>query len=362
MYCLEISLDLISSVPEIAPMDAGTPSGRPAKPVSLKDVAQRAGVSYSLVSKVLRQRMGNTGVRGELREKIIRLANEMNYQPHPLAANFKLGRKGAVGVMLHPFGAPGSGLAEDFLRGVSSSLDMHGLRMWLHFFDADADLLAHISQRIRRDADGLIIAGVPHPATYATIKRLHETGLPVVTMFEREPIPGVPNVSVDRHAQGYLPTTHLLRHGCRRIAHIVRERHGERYRGALTAHAEAGIASNTALVFEAENYLANTGAAAVAYWQRTGLTFDAVLTQSDQQAFGAISALTRLGLTVPEQVRVTGVDDSPLAEIAPVPITSVTAEMAAVGRHTVAKLIARLTGTTPASELITPKLVLRTSA
>jgi LacI family transcriptional regulator len=333
-----------------------------AKSVSLKDIAQELGISYSLVSKVLNGKMGNTGVRDELRDTIISTARKMNYRPNSLASALKGGRKGAVGVMLHPVGEPGSGLITSFLRGVSAGLDERGARMWLRFFEFDAELLKHIDQRLRHDVDGLIVAGVPHPATYAMLSGLHLSGLPIVSMLERDNIPGVTNVSPDRQMQGELAARHLLSLGCTRIAHIFVPGMQLRYDGSLAAHAAHGVELDPRLVYPADGYTKATGAAAVRHWLETGLKFDGILAQSDPQAAGVIEELQRRGIRVPADVRVVGVDNSPLCDVVSVTITSVTAEMAAVGRLAADLLARKMNGENVESVKITPKLVVRDSA
>ena len=333
-----------------------------ARPPSLKDIAHELGISYSLVSKVLNGKMGTTGVRPELKESILSTARRLNYSPHPLATALKDGRKGAVGVMLHPVGEPGSGLITSFLRGVSAGLDERGLRMWLRFFEFDDELLQHIDQRLRRDVDGLIVAGVPHPATYAMLNELHLSGLPIVSMLERDSIPGVTNVSPDRPMQGELAARHLLARGCLRIAHIFVPGMQLRYDGSLAAHAQRSVPPAPRLVYSADGYTIASGESAVRHWLERGLEFDGVMAQSDPQAAGVINELLRHGISVPGKVRVIGVDNSPLCDACTVPITSITAEMAQVGRLAADLLTRKLDGEIVESVKLPPRLIIRASA
>lgn len=340
------------------------PQRRPTrnKPVSLKDIAARAGVSHALVSVVLRGQMGNVGVREEVREKIIRIAAEMKYRPHSLAADLKVGRKGAIGVLFHSIGERGSELSEALLRGISAGFSQHGLRMWLTFFEFDIQLMETISIRMRHDVDGLIVAGVPHPSTNALIKELHAEGLPIVTMMEEAPIQGIANVSQDRYMQGRLAARHLLAKGCRRIAYMMTSDSNSRYRGIVDAHHEAGAEFLPELHYPCANFMVEQGEAAVAHWLAEGLTFDAVLAQSDHQASGAIQALQRAGLRVPDDVRVTGMDNSILAEAGPVKITSISSEMETVGLQLVDTLVALTKGLEVESRRIPVRLIERASA
>ncbi|MET0262681.1 MAG: LacI family DNA-binding transcriptional regulator, partial [Rariglobus sp.] len=172
------------------------------KAVSLKDIAEVLGVSYSLVSKVMGGKMGNTRARPEIVEAIQKKAAELNYQPHPLAGALKSGRKGAVGVLIHSIGEEGTEIAANLLRGISAGLDEKRLRLWLRFFESDDEFLLHFDKRARHDMDGVIVAGIAHPATFELIKKLHLSGLPVVSVLESSTIPEVSNIVPDTMQQG----------------------------------------------------------------------------------------------------------------------------------------------------------------
>jgi LacI family transcriptional regulator len=329
--------------------------------VSLKDVAAELGVSYSLVSKVLSGRLGNTGVRPEVKEAIFKKAEQMNYRPHPLATALKMGRKGAVGVLVHPIGERGSELAHDILSGLSRGLDEHGLRLWLRFFETDAEFTSRFDQRMRSEVDGLIVVGPPHPSIYDLLIELNKGGLPIITAFEETPIAGVPNVTENTARQCHLATRHLLARGASRLVHLKGSM-SARYEGFLTAHREAGVPVDPRLVIDCGDYRIESGTRAVARLLDAGIPFDGVVAQSDHQALGAVHELLRRGKRVPEDVRVTGVDDSALCLACQVPLTSATSEMERVGQATANLLFQLLEGGEAESLVIEPRLVIRASS
>lgn len=329
--------------------------------VSLKDVARELGVSYSLVSKVLSGRLGNTGVRPEIKDAILKKAEEMNYRPHPLATALKRGRKGAVGVLVHPIGERGSELAQDVLRGLSRGMDEHGLRLWLRFFETDEEFSKQFDQRLRSEVDGLIVVGLPHPSIYDLLLELHRGGLPIVTAFEEKPISGVANVTEDTFRQCYLATQHLLARGARRLVHL-RSALPARFEGFLAAHRDAGVPVDMRLVVPCDDFRVATGARATAGLLDGGGAFDGLVAQSDHQALGAVHELLRRGLRVPEDVRVTGVDDSAMAQACMVPLTSATSEMERVGYSTANLLARAIEGEATESIMIEPRLAIRASS
>ncbi len=344
------------------------PSRKRHHATSLKDIAQALGVSYSLVSKVMGGNMGNTRARPEVIQAIEAKAREMEYHPHPLASALKRGRKGAVGVLIHPVGEEGTEIATKLLRGISTGLDEHRMRLWLRFYGTDDDAFKHLDKRARSEMDGLIVVGVVHDTTLDLVAKLHAAGMPVVTVFDRDQRPGLTNVISDVAQQGYLATEHLLAEGCRRIAHLVTTpmpdpEDSDRYRGFLAAHRAHGVAPDPALMFRAPNFKLSSGELAVRHWLDQGLEFDGIVAQSDHQAIGAIHELLRRGIRVPEQVRAVGVDDSPLCLASPVPLTSVTAEWVDVGQRAAELIASEIEGQKQSpSQLIPPRLVIRQSS
>jgi LacI family transcriptional regulator len=336
---------------------------------SLKKIAADLGVSYTLVSKVLSGRMGTTGVTAEKREAILKRAQELDYQPNRLAVALKQGRKGSLGIFFHSLGVPGSELSYRFVRQAASSLADHDTRLWLRFFSEDNELLELCRPSLKRELDGLLIAGEPHPAVVEKLLTLEEKGLPVVFANSRLNVGDdrVVNIQVDNEMQGYLPTQHLIELGSRRIA-VFRvpdtfRVSGLRYAGFQRALQEKGIKEDPALVVPVDNFWCGSGFEGMAKLLKTGKKFDAIVAPSDALALGAINYLARhSGIPIKDWPRITGVDDSPMTETSLLPITSATAEMESCASAAVQTLLDKIEGKEVASQRILPRLVARESS
>ena len=330
---------------------------------SLKCIASELGVSYSLVSKVLSGRLGTTGVSFKTRQAILRKAKQLEYVPNPLAVALKAGRKGTVGVFVHYIGSPGSDVSARLLKGIAEGLEQSSSRMWLRFFTSDEDFLTACDTRLKKEVDGLIVAGVHEPRLMQRFQELERERVPVVGLFSNLPDKArqaLTVVAVDCEKQGYLATRHLFDQGCRNLACL---RTGERRTaGFLRAHQETGIKPDPRLILSTKTFLPAEGRNAVAQFVESGMSFDGLVCQSDAQALGAINEFVRRGIRVPEDVKVTGVDNSPLAEACVVPITSVTAEMRTAGRKAVETLLEKIEGREVSPEPIEPQLHLRASS
>lgn len=331
--------------------------------VSLKRIAAELDVSYSLVSKVLNGRLGTTGVSEATRDAIQKKAKELNYVPNRLAVALKAGRRGVVGIFFHHMGIPGSDVSDRLLKGLVDGLEQGSSRMWLRYFTTDSEFLDACDARLQSEVDGLIVAGVYHSGLNERLRELERLGVPVVTMFNDEPSPAADNpvtrVQVSYFSHGYAPTRHLLDSGCRRLACL--DTIESRTKGFLQAHKDAKVRVDRSLVIPSKKFLKEDGRKAAKALLAAGLPVDGIVCQSDAQANGVICELILKGVKVPEQVKVTGVDNSPLAEECIVPITSMTSEVRKAGLKSVELLFQRIEGRKVKSIMIEPRLVARNS-
>lgn len=326
---------------------------------TLKDIAEELNVSIALVSKVLSGRMGNTGCGAKIRAAILTKARKLGYRPHPLAVALRNGKRAAIGVFLHPLGEDGSGLTESLLTGIAETLNQHDQRLWLTFYQTDQQFLQRCAQSDRLDVDGLIVAGVAHRHLAGPICKLEKSGVPVVTVVSGSLSPDIVNVYSDERQQTYLSTRHLIARGCRRIAHI--QMIADRFVGYRQALQEQDLPFGATLVYQAADFKLHTGVAAVRHWLEHGVAFDGVVAQSDHQALGVIHELLRRGMKVPAEVRVIGIDNSPLCLASPVALSSVSQEMPEIGRQAAMLLLKRIAGAPVKSVTVLPKLLARNS-
>jgi len=344
------------------------PQNRLRKTVKIKDIAAELGVSNSLVSKVISGNLGTTKVREELREKILKRAKELDFRPNPLSSALKRGRFGAIGLLVHPIGVPGSELFDNLLKGICKELNNHGLRLWLQFFEDSQEFIDFCNQEIYRSVDGLIVAGVPHPETHSLIESLNRDGLPIITSFRRHSVPAIPNITFNNYLQGKLATQHLIVKGCKRpVFFCVYEEADQRKKGYIDAMTEAGLPIDDRLMCRwddkrpAYNFTFLAGREMMERIITDGVQFDGVVAQSDQQAVGAMNILREHGVSVPEQVRVIGIDDSPVCTASTIPLTSVTSEMTTIGHELIKRLVAKIEGETAESLEVVPQVIERES-
>jgi len=299
-----------------------------------KDIAQHLGVSASLVSKVLNDRLGTTNVRPELVEAIRNAADELGYRPNLTAKALAQGRQGVIGVFLRRIGQPGSGINEALAEGILAQARISNQKLLMNFYSEPEEFRLLCSLADRGIVDGLIIGGFIRETILPDLLAVNAAGTPVITACHEAVHPTLPNVTTDQVQVGRLATLHLIERGCRRIAHLNTK--SNRFAGYKAAMAEHDLPLDDALIWPAVYDLTyEAGTQAVAHWLAEGLELDGIVAQSDEQAAGALNALIERGRRVPEDVRIIGIDNAPYCNYSIVPLSSVSQSFETVGRTAV---------------------------
>ncbi|WP_086867767.1 LacI family DNA-binding transcriptional regulator [Streptomyces viridochromogenes] len=321
---------------------------------TIRDVADRAGVSKSLVSLVLR---GSEQVRPEKREAVLQAVRELGYRPNAAARSLSEQRTRTVGVLLNDLRNP---WFVDLLDGLNSLLHDNGLHMLL----ADARLNRRTGQDpagplLDLRVDGLVVVGtLPDPAALAEAAER----LPVVVAGAREPAPaGVDVVANDDERGARLVTEHLVGLGHRRIAHIagygaVGELRRRSFEAVMREH---GLADEA--VVESGDMTEEGGYRATVRLLSGARRPTAVFAVNDICAIGALSAAEESGLRVPRDLSVVGYDNTSIARLRHVWLTTVDNAGYEVGRRAARCLLDRFAGTGGAGgvQLAGPALEIR---
>jgi DNA-binding LacI/PurR family transcriptional regulator len=279
----------------------------------IAEVARRAGVSKSTASRAL----GGTGyVSGETRDRVLRAAAEIGYVPSTSAVSLATGRTQNIGVVM-PY--LNRWFFAEVLEGIQESLLDRGLDLTL--YDAKpgtagrARIFGDFLARSR--FDGLIAVGLEPDDD--EVDQLLRIGRPVVSLVGPSEATTVIEIDDDYAAQR--ATEHLLALGHRRIAFVGGRRTGHwarvdrrRYNGYLAAMTDSGNAAHVHHV-ESEVTLPGGYAAAVDALGDTRDRPTAIVATCDEVAIGAIIAARRLGVQVPSQLSVIGIDDHEYAEM-----------------------------------------------
>jgi len=304
--------------------------------ITIRDVAQAAGVSTATVSRALR---GLPHVDPETRERVRRVAQEMDYVVSPSASRLASGRTGTVAVIT-PF--IDRWFFSTVLSGISDVLQ--GREVDLIVFevgDPSTSPGLPTERRLRGRADGMIVVTLPTDAP--RIADLLKIGLPA--SFIGATWPGVPSVCIDDAAAARTATQHLINLGHQRIGIIpgrpaASTSQGNRSKGYREAMTGAGLDVDPAL--ESYGYFTAGGEAAMTALLSQPHPPTAVFAMSDDMAFGAIRSLQRHGIRPGSDIAIASIDGHDLAEL--LDVTTVGQPVAEMGRMAAEALLGRMLG------------------
>ena len=290
--------------------------------VTISDVGAAAGVSAATVSRVLN---GTAKVDASLATRVHDAVRELGYRPNAAAQGLARGEWGTIGVLVPDLANP---YFPDILKAVSSVARSHGRRMMVMESNenpaAEHDLVADLM----RCCDGVLLCSPRMDR--AELVELSGRYHPMV-LFNRV-VPGlpVPSISVDFHGGMAQVCGHVAQLGHRRAAYLSGP-------PASWANAERIRAFEAARAFGLDVTVVDCGATSQAGYDaveralESGVT--AILGYNDLAAFGALSRLRELGVSVPSDLTVVGFDDISLDHVAHTSLTTVAVSRDHLGRR-----------------------------
>ncbi|MCW4456744.1 LacI family DNA-binding transcriptional regulator [Microbacterium sp. MPKO10] len=279
----------------------------------IDEVAQRAGVSTATVSRAL---SGRGYVSDATRERVQGAASELGYVVSSTASGLASGRTRNIGVVVPLLS---HWYFSSVVEGAETALLRRGYDTTLYnLTGGDAERRSVFTQFLLRKRVDAVIA-INLELTVDEVRALHDLNKPLVGIGG--PIPDVPTLALDDLEVARLATSHLTGLGHRRIGHIGGEREFDvdfhlpttRRQGYEAALVDAGIPVEGSLLQPAD-FTMNGGY--IAAKQLLGSPRDrptGIFAASDDMAIGAILAARDLGLVVPRDVSIVGVDDNQLA-------------------------------------------------
>jgi LacI family transcriptional regulator, galactose operon repressor len=311
-------------------------------PITIADVAARAKVSKTTVSRVLNG-------KGELDEstaaRVRAVIDELGYVPSSRAVGLARGRTRVVGMLVPSLTWPWIG---EVIQGAVDVLETERYGLLLFTCNRGEESMRQFGAQVSaKSFDGLLV--IEPEGTLDYIATLHRRGLPMVLIDDRDQTSGeIPSVSTTNHDGAGSAARHLLGIGRRNPLVITGpERFGctrQRTDGFAAVYAEAGLpipAERTSL----GDFTVDCGIAAVQTALANNITFDAVFAHNDLSALGAMQALQDTGRRVPQDVAVVGFDDIPTAAHTQPPLSTVHQPLREMGEAAARTLLAHFEGT-----------------
>ncbi|MDR0346294.1 MAG: LacI family transcriptional regulator [Nocardiopsaceae bacterium] len=315
----------------------------PDSPVTLRDVAARAGVHPATASRALNPET-RLLVREDTARRVLDAAQTLGYRPNPVARSLRTRRSNTVGVLIPDLTNP---LFPPIVRGIEDRLAAAGYVALIGNTDGDDERERIVFEQMRaRHVDGFVLATV-HLSS-ALLAEAGRAELPVVLVNRLAEDHSMPSVSADNERGMRLAVDHLADMGHRRIAHIAGPQDVStglsRFRGfdaALRAHATA---MDEDLVVVAKAFSIEEGHRCCRLLLERGAPFTAIAAGNDMLAVGCYGALEEAGVRCPDDMSVVSFHDMPFIDRLRPPLTTIRFPHYQVGTEAAQLLLERIAG------------------
>lgn len=334
------------------------------KKISIEDIARKAGVSHTTVSRALRD---SPLISPQVREEIKKIAREMNYVPNAIAQSLQTQRTNTIGVVVTSIADP---FYAEVVEGIEQVARTAGLSVLLTASHRDfQEEIAAIDNFHRRRVDGILLTD--SRISQHDRAQLGQIAVPTVlinSQTEYQP-ENFHSVTIDDLLGAQLAVEHLISLGHTAIGYIGvgdRSRSNKlRLEGYQKAMSEAGLLQKTDYIVISDedntrNRDVDTGRKLLPQLVKTGVT--GIFCYNDMVAIGALLACQELGISVPQDLSIVGFDGIALGLYVTPSLTTVSQPMLEIGSSAMQMLLDLLDDKTVENRVLSPALVKRDSS
>lgn len=331
--------------------------------VTMRDVAQYAGVSTRTVSNVVND---YHYVSADMRTKVQAALDELDYKPNLMARGLKQGRTGIITLLLPQIAVPYFG---EIAHEVVEQATRLGCTVMIDETGGRADRELAVLDEVARSGwvDGVLLSS--QGLRGAALANL-PVNIPLVLLGERTAKTRHDHVGIDNVSAAQEATRHLIDAGCRRIAaiggrpSIADATSRLRHKGYRAALADAGRSVDDCLYIRTATYTRSDGAPAVKALLQLPEPPDGLFCFSDELAVGALRELHEQGVRAPQEMKVVGFDDIDESRFSIPTLTSIRPDKAEIAGSALAMLLDRVNGSTirPRDIRVPHELMIRESS
>jgi LacI family transcriptional regulator len=336
------------------------------KRTTLKDIAEKLGISVATVSRALKN---HPEISLRIKDQVNLLVVSMNYRPNSFALHLKNQQSKMIGVILPKVVHYHS---STILKGIISKC--HDLNYQVLICESGIDENSereNTSSLINTGIDGLLVSLSNNNFSEDFFGELHADGMPLV-FFDKVPTTiSSHKVLTNDYTGAFIATEHLIKNNYKKIAHFKGQKGARntqpRYNGYLAAIEKYNIEFNPKFILECLNCNEEEGYKQTIELMQNDEKPDAIFCVNDEMAIGALSALRYLNIKVPEEVGVVGFSNSTASKYMYPTLTSIEQSGEEIGKRAAALLIQTINqdekmGATFVQSVIEPILIIRESS
>lgn len=329
---------------------------------TIHDIAEKLQITASTVSRALND---HPRISDATKKLVRKAAKELNYQPNNIAAALRNGKSYLIGVIVPT--ADRSFFAS-VVRGIEEISNKINYKVIIcqsyDNFEKEVNTMdALLSARV----DGVIASIGKNTETFDHFNKAILKGIPVVLFDRTTDQLEVSQVVIDDHLGAYKVVEHLIKQGCKRIAHFTSPKKvsvfKERFRGYTDALKDYGIPLYEELII-ASNLQLEDGRTSMEKLLKLKVRPDAVFSSSDYGAMGAMQVLKERKISIPDEVALAGFSNDPFTSFTDPPLTTVDQFSISMGNITAKLFFEQLQSdkkNTPQKIVLKPELIIRGS-
>lgn len=275
------------------------------KPVTLKDIAEKLGISVTTVSKALK---GYPDVSKKTRALVKELAETLNYKPNAFAVNLRTEESKTIGLIIpeivHHF-------FSSVIKGIISQAEKKGyLVIILQSNESYALEKKQLDLLVSKRVDGILISLANGTADFKHITDIINQGKSIVMFDKIAKIVKCSKVIIDDRKAAYTATQHLIDTGCKRIAHfrgpLLPQNSIDRFLGYKKALLDNNMMYDPSLVYIFDDMTFEVGEMFARKILSEHPNVDGIFVNTDLVAIGAITEFNRQGVKIPEDISIVG--------------------------------------------------------
>ena len=294
---------------------------KPDSPISMSDLAQELGVSVTTISRALSD---HHSIGPATKQKVLKLAKKLNYQPNHMAAALRKGKSKLLGVMVpHIEGR----FFPSIVHGIETIASRAGFNVLICQSHEDAvQERKNIETLLSAQVAGILVSVARGTTDFKHFEKVTKRNIPLVFYDRIQESDSVNAVVLNDREAAYQTTCHLLDQGCRRVAHLAGAQHLNIYRNRLLGYQDAlrsyNIPLNDDLVITC-GMTQEEGTAAMHRLLVLPQPPDAIFGAGDYVVLGALQVLKKKGIRVPQEMMLAGFSNEPFTLITEPQLTSV---------------------------------------
>jgi len=332
-------------------------------PSTLEDIANKAGVSVSTVSRILNKKAEKYRISAKTESLVLKLAKGLNYTPNQLARGLRLKRTHSIGLIVPDISNP-------FFAAVTRAVQRaaHEVGYSLIVCDTDEDEsqeVAHIKVLRSKGVDGMVV--MPVGKSGAHLQQLINDGMPLVVIDRIFEDLHCDSVVVDNYKGAYEAVDYLVKNGHTRIAIIQGLPNTYTSKGRLSGYRDALKANNIEpdpRLVVGKDFRQETGYIETKILLSLDPRPTAIFSTSDLITLGALEAINEEGLHIPEDLSLVAFDDIDQVNFFTTPLTTISQPKEIMGKVAIKLLIEKIKNHNegePRRIMLSPKLVERNS-